>query len=829
MPHTPKRGRKNPPGFLDPHVDRIAAWLAEGLSQAEVVRRLGTEQRVSCTEGQLSTFVRLKQLRKVAPSPGATEQPLPAVEASPVPVAPAQVAPVQAPSPPSPSAAAPAEAPRAPHRDPSAVLVEVVGRGFTIVESASYGGWWCPAPSDPAVEASILVRLPAVPAVDAARPRAVLEGAPATPPPATPSAGQAPLFDPASEGTPDAAEEASEPPPEEGEEGSGRRRRRRRSADKQIRRLLRAMEDLREEVARLRDGNRAEAPSPAVAPAAAPMAAPPPAALPPVGPPPEVRPPPPIQGGALSLPPAPRLPLPAALRPPLPPAGPARNRWDIAPPFAPLQEGVLWPVSLPLLFLGGEEEGAADALTLQDFCENFLVTGATGSGKSSGSGRALADAMLAHGFGGLVLTVKPDERRRWEQYMASVGRSEHLVVVHPGGPWRLNFLDYATKDARQIGDGVEEVVELFHVALDSHARANAPQMDGGFWERSGKQLLRNAVRVLRVARGRIVLEELLQLVCEAPASRASAENERWRETRLFGPALEEAERLARGTEAESMIAQAKRYWLQEFAGMRDGQRAAVISQITSLSDVLFQPGIRELLCAESTLLPEAATRGAVILIDLPLLDARVGAAGAFVQSTWKHLFQRAVQSRRDADGPSRRPVFLWADEAQYFVSPHDSLFASTSRSSRCSIVMLTQNLPNLYAVMGGGSAQHQVDGLLGNLVTKVIHANTDPTTNRWASELIGQSERWDVSVNMPAEDRSFNASSFDWMKGNQAKAPSTTSSRKVEPDVRPEQFLRLATGGEQYGFEVEAYVVRGGRTFAATGKHYLPVKFTQEV
>jgi NAD(P)-dependent dehydrogenase (short-subunit alcohol dehydrogenase family) len=480
------------------------------------------------------------------------------------------------------------------------------------------------------------------------------------------------------------------------------------------------------------------------------------------------------------------------------------------------------------MWLGGEGEGG-EPLSLQDFCENFLVTGATGSGKSSGSGRALADAMLAHGFGGLVLTVKPDERQRWEHYLWSVGRSEHLVVVEAGGPWRLNFLDYATKDACRVTDGVEEVVELFHVALDSQSRTNTPRMDGGYWEKAGKQLLRNAVRVLRVARGRIVLDEVLRLVSQAPTSRADLEEERWRDTGLFGPALEEAERLARGTDAEPMVAEARRYWLEEFPTMRDGQRGSIVSQVTALSDVLFQPGIRELLCAETTLLPEAAMQGAVILIDLPLLDARVGTAGAFVQAVWKHLFQRAVQSRRDPAGPTRRPVFLWADEAQYFVNPQDGMFASTSRSSRCSVVMLTQNLPNLYAAMSGGSPQHQVDGLLGNLVTKVVHANTDLTTNRWASELIGQSERWDVSVTLAGEERSARPGTLEWMRGGQEKGPSTTSSRRVEPDVRPEQFLRLATGGEQYGFEVEAFVVRGGRTFGRTGKHYLAVRFTQEV
>ena len=38
--------------------------------------------------------------------------------------------------------------------------------------------------------------------------------------------------------------------------------------------------------------------------------------------------------------------------------------------------------------------------------------------------RPLARAFLAHGYGGLVLTVKPDERALWERYARETGRSE---------------------------------------------------------------------------------------------------------------------------------------------------------------------------------------------------------------------------------------------------------------------------------------------------------------------------------------------------------------------------------------------------------------------
>ena len=50
-----------------------------------------------------------------------------------------------------------------------------------------------------------------------------------------------------------------------------------------------------------------------------------------------------------------------------------------------------------------------DVFTLRDACQGVHVFGGIGSGKTSGSGKALASAYLRAGFGGLVLCAKPDE------------------------------------------------------------------------------------------------------------------------------------------------------------------------------------------------------------------------------------------------------------------------------------------------------------------------------------------------------------------------------------------------------------------------------------
>jgi hypothetical protein len=49
----------------------------------------------------------------------------------------------------------------------------------------------------------------------------------------------------------------------------------------------------------------------------------------------------------------------------------------------------------------------------------------------------------------------------------------------------------------------------------------------------------------------------------------------------------------------------------------------------------------------------------------------------------------------------------------------------------------------------------------------------------------------------------------------------------VDYVVQPSEFLNLRTGGQRFGYLVDAYFVKGGAVFS-TGRHYFPTVFQQE-
>src|SRR5258706_722042 len=88
----------------------------------------------------------------------------------------------------------------------------------------------------------------------------------------------------------------------------------------------------------------------------------------------------------------------------------------------------------PLFYLS-----PTDPFRLQDAVEGCIIFGATGSGKTSGSGETIAKSLLRNGCGGLVLTAKSSEAPLWERYCRETGRE--LIVFSPSSGRTFNFLD----------------------------------------------------------------------------------------------------------------------------------------------------------------------------------------------------------------------------------------------------------------------------------------------------------------------------------------------------------------------------------------------------
>lgn len=476
-----------------------------------------------------------------------------------------------------------------------------------------------------------------------------------------------------------------------------------------------------------------------------------------------------------------------------------------------------WDLSTRLLALSRN-----DSWTIGDACMGTIITGATGAGKTTGAGAAIALAFLQAGFGGLVLACKPGERKLWEGYCQRTGRIDDLVVFDASGEHRFSFLH---EELRRPGAGAgltENIVNLLSTILEIAERngGQGGREDEGYWRRALRQLCRNVVDLLVVSQGRVTVPDLYRLVISAPISLEQLASQDWKQKSFCFRCLREADTKTKSMRAAKDFELVADYFMLEFPALSEKTRSVIVSTFTSMVDVLQRSLLREIFSTDTTIRPEDTLDGKIILVDLPVKE--FAEVGQFAAVLWKYCWQRAVE-RRDVNVNSR-PVFLFADEFQHFTVQYDQQFAATARSARAATVYLTQNTSNLIAAFGGQQAKALTDSLLGNMVTKVWHANADPTTNEWSASVIGQSRQFFMNGSQSQEGN-------DWSRlvGLPRTSPSSAGfSEQLEFEVAPRRFTTLRTGGPANDWEVDAIVFQGGKRFSATGKTWLPVTFRQE-
>ncbi|WP_276366261.1 TraM recognition domain-containing protein [Chryseolinea sp. H1M3-3] len=490
----------------------------------------------------------------------------------------------------------------------------------------------------------------------------------------------------------------------------------------------------------------------------------------------------------------------------------------------------------PLIEIQGKLQN--DIWTIRHAVEGVQIFGGIGSGKSSGSGRFLALKYLRAGFGGLVLTVKPDEREEWIKYCRLVNRIHDLVVISSQNDNFFNFLDYET-ERNSGGQLTENLVDVLKTVIRAGSEKSHGKSEDPFWENALDMLLFNVIDLCQLAYGKISVRRMYDIVQSIPrlqedSSRAANKDN----TRAYEKAFDKVDVLVRSKlekwetqnaarlrgiddrDIYDEIASAdvpeyrqmkylKQFFEDTYIPLSEKTRSIVEFSFSGFLFRLLRDPVYKLFCSNpSNIRPEDCLNGKIILLDLPVkLYDKVGRDA---QIMFKYIWQRAMERRDPNNGT--RPVFLWADEAQNFLHEHDADYQATARSSRICTVYITQNLPNYYGNMGGQKGEFKVKSFLGTLNTKIFHANSDIETNNYASSLFGDHLMEKISK----------GSSIGL--GNISKSSNTSA--EYERAIRPERFISLKTGSPRNQNVVEGFIQRQGEPFA-NGSNFIKMQFSQ--
>ncbi len=481
-----------------------------------------------------------------------------------------------------------------------------------------------------------------------------------------------------------------------------------------------------------------------------------------------------------------------------------------------------------------------DHFSIDDALKGISIIGGTGSGKTSGSGKTIAKQFLKLGWGGLVLCAKTDEADTWRQYCRDTGREQDLVIFgnnstnEEGERIVFNPIDYETK---REGDGAGETLNLTNIFMNIYRMGNRISGEGEtkeerYWDTALKRCLNRVIELIKLSGEDLTYQNMVRLL----TTTNGLDEQKYFEEEAYLKEHEDFSRIEKpenyclyclikafyshfaddmeySQEEHDAYDLVYNYFLIDMPNMGDRTKSVVTESFMGLAEPFLSGVLKKHFSGVTNLYPEwSYQQNKIIVLNFPVKEYLE--SGIIAQSIFKLLFQQSVERRDINKYPA--PIFLWADEAQYFINPYDQVFLTTARSSRVATVFLSQNIPNYMAAMGSGNdAAARVDSLMGNLSTKIFHANSDAKTNEYASRLIGN----DIT------EMRGQSSSQSYINMNFQRSSSKTE--QYLPQVRPKDFTLLKNGGRNNDFEVEAIIFVTGKLWSSE-TNFIKTTFDQE-
>ena len=353
-----------------------------------------------------------------------------------------------------------------------------------------------------------------------------------------------------------------------------------------------------------------------------------------------------------------------------------------------------------------------------------VITGATGSGKTSCVVHTIVREGTRRGVPFLIYCAKQEDAADFQSYITA-GRG-FAVTVSPYGPaggpppYVFPFLRYLEERNVATLDIVEVLISAMS-ALDGGTGRLRASADQGFWDKSMRVVLARVVTLLRASELDFSLPNLMRAMGSLPIKGVKAP--------FFTVMKQSAAKV--GTES---VHAAVRYFDKEFRTLEPRTSGSIRAVWSAMAAELEQPPLDRLL-AEPTGSQLPVTPSTVlddripVILDLPtLVHPRSG--GVF-----QALFHQCLKIALHQRAPDSHVVGIVQDEFQASVPSRKDLtdIMTTARSKGVGGIYATQALSNVMAVYGREDAR----AIFGTPNLLIACRNDDADTNQFVSQRAG--------------------------------------------------------------------------------------------
>lgn len=390
----------------------------------------------------------------------------------------------------------------------------------------------------------------------------------------------------------------------------------------------------------------------------------------------------------------------------------------------------------------GDSENSQVSIPEKSLYQNMLITGTTGSGKTSSAMYPFCKQLIEYEalnpnqkLGMLILDVKGNFCEQTLKFAKSAFREDDIILIKLGGKFTYNPLDKPNLKASVLADRLKTILLLF-----------SPNNSDSYWIDKAAQVLTECIKLCRLYQnGYVSFIEIHKLIFspnyfeeKIQVLRKDFQNAKFNEEQCFE------------------LLSALDFFGTEFKDLDQRVLSIIKSEISRITSIFVSDyTVRKTFCPSQTEVTFSGFRsvleqGKIVVLSMNLAEYQNLAK--FMAAYLKLDFQGEVLSSLSSKNNIRPTVFL-CDEFHEFVTNTDATFFAQSREAKCINIVATQSYSSLVNTLKDATC---VRVLTQNLINKLWFRTDDSFTIEEIQKQLGKEEKEKTSYSISENAKETN-------------------------------------------------------------------------
>lgn len=405
---------------------------------------------------------------------------------------------------------------------------------------------------------------------------------------------------------------------------------------------------------------------------------------------------------------------------------------------------VICPSSNTLFLFIGKKYDSHEPIFLPEksLYQNILITGTTGSGKTSSAMYPFCKQLMEYQafnfekkLGMLILDVKGNFYQQVLQFAENSFRKEDVILIQLGGKVTYNPLDKPNLKPSVLAERLKTILLLF-----------SPSNSDSYWLDKSAQVLTECIKLCRLYNNNYVtFPEIHKLIFS---------------TSYFQEKLQQLKSQFRNHQFNEEqcfdLLSALEFFESEFQSLDSRVLSIIKSEISRITSMFLSDyAVQKIFCpAQSDVtfpgFQSVLQEGKIVVLSMNL--AKYQNLSRFIAAYLKLDFQTEVLSSLENHSVTRPTVFL-CDEFHEFVTATDTNFFAQSREAKCINIVATQSYSSLLNTLKDATC---VRVLTQNLVNKFWFRTDDTFTIEDIQKQLGKEEKEKTSYSISENAKETN-------------------------------------------------------------------------